>query len=78
MNGASATDIQRLAGHRDLATTKRYMHLSPSHLANAIKALEKGRETKVEQTRVDMDGGPTAQNPLVHQWSAGQNNVVSI
>jgi hypothetical protein len=36
MNGAPARAIQELAGHRDLATTQRYMHLSPSALDEAI------------------------------------------
>ena len=30
MRGAPARAIQELAGHRDLSTTQRYMHLSPS------------------------------------------------
>ena len=38
--GASAKAIQELAGHRDLATTQRYMHVSPSALDAAIALLE--------------------------------------
>ena len=30
MRGAPARAIQELAGHQDLATTQRYMHLSPA------------------------------------------------
>ena len=30
MQGAPARAIQELAGHRDLITTQRYMHLSPA------------------------------------------------
>jgi site-specific recombinase XerD len=40
MRGASAKAIQELAGHRDLATTQRYMHPSPSALDAAIALLE--------------------------------------
>ena len=40
MKGATAKSIQDLAGHRDLATTQRYMHLSPSALDDAIKLLD--------------------------------------
>ena len=32
--------IQELAGHRDLMTTQRYMHLSPAAIESAIRLLE--------------------------------------
>jgi integrase len=32
--------IQELAGHRDLTTTQRYMHLSPAAVESAIRLLE--------------------------------------
>ena len=37
--------IQELAGHQDLGTTQRYMHLSPAALDAAIRLLETGTET---------------------------------
>ena len=37
---ASAKAIQELAGHQDLATTQRYMHLSPSAIDAAIRLLD--------------------------------------
>jgi integrase len=40
MRGAPAFAIQRLAGHQDLKTTMRYMHLSPGSLEAAIALLE--------------------------------------
>ena len=40
MRGAPVTAIQQLAGHRDLSTTMRYMHLSPQAVENAIALLE--------------------------------------
>ena len=49
MNGASVTDIQRLAGHRQLSTTMQYMHLSPSHMSQAINLLSQGRSARVAQ-----------------------------
>jgi site-specific recombinase XerD len=36
--------IQELAGHQDLGTTQRYMHLSPAALDAAIKLLETATE----------------------------------
>jgi integrase len=40
MRGAPARAIQELAGHSDLRTTQRYMHLSPAALDAAIRLLD--------------------------------------
>jgi integrase len=40
MRGAPARAIQELAGHQDLMTTQRYMHLSPRAIESAIGLLE--------------------------------------
>jgi len=40
MRGASARAIQELAGHQDLATTQRYMHVSPAALDAAVRLLD--------------------------------------
>jgi len=40
MRGAPARAIQELAGHEDLATTQRYMHLSPAAIESAIRLLD--------------------------------------
>jgi hypothetical protein len=40
MRGAPARAIQELAGHADLRTTQRYMHLGPAALESAIRLLE--------------------------------------
>jgi hypothetical protein len=42
---APARAIQELAGHQDLGTTQRYMHLSPAALDAAIRLLETGADT---------------------------------
>jgi hypothetical protein len=39
----SARAIQELAGHKDLMTTQRYMHLSPAAVEEAIRILEQPR-----------------------------------
>lgn len=40
MRGAPARAIQELAGHQDLGTTQRYMHLSPAAIDSAIRLLD--------------------------------------
>jgi integrase len=40
MRGAPARAIQELAGHQDLSTTQRYMHLSPAAVQGAIRLLD--------------------------------------
>lgn len=40
MRGAPAKAIQELAGHQDLATTQRYMHLSPAAIEGAMRLLD--------------------------------------
>ena len=42
MRGAPARAIQELAGHQDLETIQRYMHLRPAALDAAIRLLESG------------------------------------
>jgi hypothetical protein len=41
MRGAPMRAIQELAGHRDLSTTRRYMHLNPGALTDAIRLLKR-------------------------------------
>jgi integrase len=52
MRGAPALAIKNLAGHSALATTERYMHLSPSALENAIQLLEAPTPTYVVDGRL--------------------------
>jgi site-specific recombinase XerD len=48
MRGAPARAIQELAGHQDLDTTQRHMHLRPAALDTAIRVLETGTESPGE------------------------------
>jgi hypothetical protein len=43
MKGVPARAIQELAGHQDLGTTQRYMHLSPAARESAITLLDGGQ-----------------------------------
>jgi integrase len=44
----AARAIQELAGHQDLGTTQRYMHLSPAALDAAIRLLETPVESGIK------------------------------
>jgi len=40
MRGAPVRAIQELAGHQEIGTTQRYMHLSPAAIEGAIRLLD--------------------------------------
>lgn len=48
MAGASTKAIQELAGHEQISTTQRYMHLSPAAKNEAISLLDRGEDLKAE------------------------------
>ena len=54
MRGAPAKAIQELAGHRDLATTQGYMHLSPAALESSIGLLDRRpRQTGAQRPKTN-------------------------
>lgn len=46
MSGAPTRAIQELAGHKDIGTTQRYMHLSPNATEQAIRLLDHSQENR--------------------------------
>ena len=43
---AEKPEFQELAGHMDLATTQRYMHLSPAAIEGAIRLLDRTKPVR--------------------------------
>ncbi|HEV3056983.1 MAG TPA: tyrosine-type recombinase/integrase, partial [Vicinamibacterales bacterium] len=50
MRGAPTRAIQELAGHQQITTTQRYMHLSPAAIDSAIRLLERGNSVATAHT----------------------------
>jgi integrase len=72
MAGIPATTIQRLMGHKDLKTTLRYLHLAPTHLEGAIRALEFGDILETRPATSRLVNGIDGKNPATGTTVAGQ------
>ncbi len=62
MRGAHIMEIKALAGHADIETTQRYMHLSPRALRDAVNLLEEPSDRRLGD-RVETKKGP-GKDPL--------------
>jgi integrase len=63
MRGAPALSIQKLAGHKNLMTTLRYMHLSPGETDRAIRLLEGSSEPEQALGEIVETSGNVVQFP---------------
>lgn len=61
MAGASTMAIKELAGHQQISTTQRYMHLSPAAKATAIRLLDRGADLAVEDLKDTENRGDTVE-----------------
>ena len=69
MAGAPAKATQELAGHQNLSTTQRYMHLSPAAKLAAIRMLE-----GTKQEAQNENGLETLRSPARFMtWSGRQD-----
>ncbi len=64
MRGAPARAIQELAGHQDLTTTQRYMHLSPAAIEGAIRLLDASRTSTAVWRHCGRRDLPRSRSPL--------------
>jgi hypothetical protein len=64
MAGASTKAIPELAGHEQISTTQRYVHLSPEAKNEAISLLDRGEDLKAE--------GARNENPVIPGGTTGQ------
>jgi integrase len=65
MKGAPTRAIQELAGHKQIMTTQRYMHLSPAAVEAAIRLLE--QPSPVARLGDMLETDPTADSKLNNQ-----------
>ena len=62
MRAAPAKAIQELAGHTDLTTTMRYMHLAPGSLRAAVDLLE-NRPGRCDEENMAETAAPNTATP---------------
>jgi hypothetical protein len=62
MAGASTMAIKELAGHQEIATTQRDMHLSPAAKSAAITMLDNGADLAAAERKDETKSGQRAGN----------------
>ncbi|MCI0657648.1 MAG: tyrosine-type recombinase/integrase [Acidobacteria bacterium] len=62
MRGAPVRAIQELAGHSNLSTTQRYMHLSPAAVEGAVRLLEQPSPVSTHGDILETAGGPNTKS----------------
>ncbi len=67
-----AKAIQELMGHADLATTMRYLHLTPKHKEAAIRRLERGDILETGSTAAPTEEARAEKSPASRTMEAGQ------
>ena len=85
MRRASGREIHVLAGHKDLATTQRCMHLSPAAIEGAIRLLDRQgpanrllKATAVKKPDTTYDQKADDQSPDVERyWRRQISNPLS-
>lgn len=60
MSGAVPVAVQGAAGHRDLKTTQRYLHLSPGVVESAIRLLDNRQQPDPNGNMLASAGAPNA------------------
>ena len=55
MAGVPQRTVMEILGHRDARMTMRYQHLTPGHLQEAMRALD--RPVEITKTEVHTTGG---------------------
>jgi hypothetical protein len=71
MRGAPTKPIQELAGHSDLRTTQRYMHLTPAALDAAIRLLDSSPGQRIFGDIVETTGRSSGKS---NSW----NNLIGV
>jgi integrase len=59
-NGLTVKEVQQLAGHQDLKTLERYVHLTPGALNAAMEQFDRRREEKLGKIRATQNRVPVS------------------
>lgn len=74
MQGVPVNAIKELAGHQDLMTTMRYMHLSPSARESAVRTLDERKERLERERRANSAAATPSSEGTWRHSGDGQEN----